>query len=173
MTKLTLNQAISLALANHYPLEMVPGKTHASYRYHCLINTPGIPELSLVFGDEKNGYLFDSAWVATASEKVRIAESDLMQLLSTPYESVGHWTREMPAATNPERVPAHSANPDLGQVRAAGEVVRFEKEGYVLRSLLPSTFGEEILVKGGEQPALGDNVLVSGKYLLADNSINI
>lgn len=125
MTKLTLNETTTLALKNHFPIELVPGKTEKSHRFHCLINCTGMPELSLVFGDESHGYMFDSAWVSAIDGKLRVKEFDVRRLLEQNF-TPERWTREMPLAENPVRIPLQILNSDLGYVRGTGLVLSCE-----------------------------------------------
>lgn len=130
MTKLTLNETTLLALKNHLPLELVPGRTdNDSYRFHCLINYGGELELSLVFGDEKHGYLFDSAWARTVhGSRLRIKEEDIRTFLEKPAVAP-RWSRDMPDATNSKLLHALVLNSDIALVRMAGEVTGFLSGG--------------------------------------------
>jgi len=126
MAKLTLSEITLLALKNHFPLELVPGKTEKSHRFHCLVNHPDFPELSLVFGDELHGYLFDSAWIRLITgEKLRVSEADVRELFETSV-SVPRWTREMPAADGPKSLQLTPINVDLGIVMGIGNVTKSE-----------------------------------------------
>lgn len=166
MTKLTLHETVNLALTNHFPLELVPGRTVGkggetgdsnSYRFHCLIQHPDFPELQLRFGDESHGYLFDSAWTcAIGGRHLRVKEAAVRELLeSTP--SVPRWTREMPAADNPVHVPLRVTNPDLAYVIGVGEVklngdrgVEVEVDGrvLVLDGVGPQPLGSQVTFEG-------------------------
>jgi len=128
MTKLTLNETTLLALQNHLPLELVPGATdNGSHRFHCLINYAGELELSLVFGDEKHGYLFDSAWARTVhGSRLRIKEEDIRSFLEKRAVAP-RWTRDMPDATDSKLLHALVLNSDIALVRMAGEV-----SGYIV-----------------------------------------
>ncbi len=124
MAKLTLSEITVLALKNHFPLELVPGKTEKSHRFHCLVNHPDLPELSLVFGDESHGYLFDSAWIRLITgEKLRVSEADVRELFESPV-SVPRWTREMPWADGPKSLQLTPINVDLGLVQSIANVTK-------------------------------------------------
>lgn len=161
MTKLTLFETVALALTNHFPLELVPGETDKSHRFHCLIIHPDFPELSLVFGDENHGYLFDSAWASTLGGKVRVKEAEIRELLESKI-SVPRWTREMPAADNPVRIPLRVANPDLGTVVAAGIVSAHNDD--TIELILESN--DRVLISTDERPKLGSHVIFEATYHL-------
>jgi hypothetical protein len=166
MSKLTLHETVTLALTNHFPLELVPGRTvgkggetgdNNSYRFHCLIQHPDFPELQLRFGDENHGYLFDSAWTsAIGGRHLRVTEAAVRALLeSTP--SVPRWTREMPASENPVHLPLRVTNPDLAHVIGVGTVqsngdngveVNVEGRTLVLVGVGPQPLGSEVTFEG-------------------------
>lgn len=129
-TKLTLNEVVALSLTSHFPLELVPGRTdhrgEKNFRFHCLINHPSIPELSLVFGDEAHGYLFDSAWFSARNgKKVRVLETALRRILTEGFDAP-RWTREVPDAESPFVLNLDVLNPDLGYISGRGEVIEVD-----------------------------------------------
>lgn len=127
-TKLTLNEALVLAVKNRIPIELIPGETTLkgggkSHRFHCLINHPDFPELSLLFGDEAHGHLFSAAQVRAGDRHIDVTEAAVRDFLETSL-TAAPWTREMPAAENP--VVLHGlvvTNPNLGEVGGYGEVL--------------------------------------------------
>lgn len=158
MTKLTLSETVALSLKNHFPLELVPGTTEKSHRFHCLINSDGLPELSLVFGDEAHGYLFDSAWISAIDGKLRIKEHEVRKLLELSFIPP-RWTREMPAAENPVRVPLHVLNSDLGIVRGSGIVVKHTEVGLLVAISAPEAQDPfNYRLETEERPKIGNSV---------------
>lgn len=171
MSKLNLSEVVNLAMANKFPLELIPGETEDSHRFHCLIVHEDFPALSLVFGDEKHGYTFDSAWVGTSEHKgkLRISEAEVRELLESKPKVV-RWTRTM-LRSNPVRVPLHSTNFDFALVTGRGMVLAHTEEGVslMLDGALPGQPFAKVMVHLAPEafhPTLGSVVNFRGKFSL-------
>jgi hypothetical protein len=173
MSKLTLNETVALALTNHFPLELVPGETERqgenSFRFHCLLNHPSLPELSLVFGDEAHGYLFDSAWFSAVNgKKIRVKEFTARQILESKFHAP-RWTREMPDAENPVVLNLEVTNSDLGYIRGRGKVLEIDPEFGVI----VATRGDDrtaVFYLDTDQPVeIGSLISFDGVFSYPDN----
>ena len=168
MSKLTLNEVVALSLTSHFPLELVPGQTdhrgEKNFRFHCLLNHPDLPELSLIFGDEAHGYLFDSAWFsAIEGQKIRVPEAQVRQILEGEFD-VPNWTREMPAAESPFVLNLAVTNPDLGYVRGRGKVLEIHPEFGVSVATRGDDPESVFILDTDQQPELGSLVYFDGIY---------
>lgn len=127
--KLTLQEATLLLLKNGFPLEIIPGKTQKSMRHHVLVANGDVPDFYMVFGDETQGSMLDSAWTtARNGEKLRLKEADVRALIESPAK-LERWTREIPAAPNSVRLPFTVKNSDLGHIADSGVVVGTGENG--------------------------------------------
>lgn len=138
MTKLTLQETVSLLVKNGFPLEVIPGKTHKSVRHHLLVIHEELPQFYIVFGDAAHGSLFDSAYVSSrAGEHIRIKEADVRAVIEKPVE-ISRWTRAMPAAPNPVTLSVNVLNSDLAKIEGVGHCVGKSDKGLKIK-LLGST----------------------------------
>lgn len=153
-SQFTLPHIIGLLLKNHFTFELIPGKTTTSYRQHVLIQHPGHPTVYAVFGDEKNGSQLDSAYIdGQLGTKLRVNKQEFIDMLSKPAKDM-RWTREMPAADQPNYLPLFVENMDLALV-SGHAIILGEVEGGV-RAQFESAFPENpfrtMILKTDERP---------------------
>lgn len=163
MSKLNLSEITSLALKNHFTLELVPGATEKSYRFHCLVTYPNVPALLISLGDETHGYLFDSCWVKALNGKLRVKEADVRKLLESPAH-VKRWNREILDAENTIFAPVTVLNPDLALIRLEGTVTSYLTEGILVTPSIGNVL--PLLVLTDERPQPGSFVTITGTYSL-------
>jgi len=161
MTKLTLNETISLLLKNNFPLEVIPGTTAKSVRHHLLVIHPELPSFYIVFGDVAHGSLFDAAWTTTgAGVELRLKEEDVRALIEKPV-TAPRWTREMPLAEDSQRINPSVRNRDLGTISTTGEV-EVKEDGTVMLHEYSSSFVYEL--RSRDELENGSTALISGVY---------